>query len=205
VQVVQFGTESASELVGHADEVDAGRCLPVSTRPRGQVLQDLQVLVHLLHGAGAANLDDDIGSVVKRRGVRLADGGARQRLGVEGRESCIPTALKLASDNVLDDLRGNTRSGVLELDELDQVVTREQVSTRGDELAKLDERRPELLESRTQLLGRRVGLLARSATQQALFQRQQTSETDDVHQIDHAVTSQDFRDLQLAMVGSAHR
>jgi hypothetical protein len=25
VQVVQFGTESASELVGHADEVDAGR------------------------------------------------------------------------------------------------------------------------------------------------------------------------------------
>lgn len=91
VQVVQFSTKSASELDGHADEVDAGRSLPASTSPRGQVLQDLQVLVHLLHGAGAANLDDDLGPIVQRRGVRLADGRARQRLGVESRESCIST------------------------------------------------------------------------------------------------------------------
>ena len=94
--------------------------------------------MHLLHGAGAANLDDELGSVVTRRGVRLADGGARQGLGVEGRETCIGTTLKLASDNVLDDLRGNTQSSVLELGELDLVVRPEQVGTRRDELAKLD-------------------------------------------------------------------
>jgi hypothetical protein len=46
--------------------------------------------------------------------------------------------LKLASDNVLDDLRGNTQSSVLELGELDLVVRPEQVGTRRDELAKLD-------------------------------------------------------------------
>jgi hypothetical protein len=114
-------------------------------------------------------------------------------------------ALKLASDNVLDDLRGNTRSGVLELGEARPGSQAGASQHAWSELAKRDERRPELLESRTQLLGRRVGLHARSATQQALFQRQQAPEAEDVDQIDHAVTSQDLRDLQLATVGRFHR
>jgi hypothetical protein len=74
--------------------------------------------------------------------VRLPDRGGRQRLLVEASKGALHTALELGLDRVAHNLGGKRWGGVLQLDQLDSVIGREQVGARRGKLADFDERRP---------------------------------------------------------------
>lgn len=63
--------------------------LPVPAGMRGEVLEDLQILLDLLDNARPAHLDHDLRAVVQRRGVRLPDRGGGQRGEVKARKRLL--------------------------------------------------------------------------------------------------------------------
>jgi hypothetical protein len=163
-EVVQLGAELPRELLRDADHVHACRRLPPATGAGGAVLQDLEVLLHLLDRAGAADLDHDLGSVVQQRRVRLPDRGGREGVGPERGEGPVDAAAQLALHDLSDHGAGYGRACVLELGQLAAVLGPQQVASRGDDLADLDERRPELLQRQAELARRRVWLVSRRSS-----------------------------------------
>ena len=107
------------------------------------------------------HLDDDALAALERRGMHLADRPGGERLGIDAREHVLPRHAKLLLHDGDDLFLGHRRHVVLELRELGDELGRQQVGPRGEDLAELRERRPELLERRAQalraLLERHVG------------------------------------------------
>ena len=84
-------------------------------RARGEVLDDLEVLLHILDHVRPAHLHDHIGSVVQRGVVGLPYRRAGKRHRLKGGKRRIDWRVKLAFDDRLDDLGRNGRRRVLEL------------------------------------------------------------------------------------------
>ncbi len=199
LEVVELRPERMHELVGQADEVVPSRGLRVPARARGEITDDLEVLVHLLDHVWPSHLHDNFGPVVQCCQVRLPDRCARKRLPMKARKHSLLPRVELTLDGVLHHVGRDSRSRVLELGQFGPILRRQQVRPCREELAELDERWPELLERQPQIFGRRVCVTRFPSTQSTLA-RNQALETDDVRQVVKAVPGQDLGDLALAVV-----
>ena len=110
---------------------------------RRRLPQELEVERDLLDDPRPAHLDDDLAPALQQRGVDLADRRARKRLLVDRREMLETDVFR---DRLPERRERKRRDVVDELAELVDVDVREQVRPRREQLAELDERRPELLE-----------------------------------------------------------
>src|SRR5207253_11475895 len=100
---------------------------------------------------GAAHLDDDLAPVLQQGRVHLGDRGARKRLSVDAGEGI---GAKLLVDRLPNLLKCNGGSGIYQLRELVDVNIRKEIRPRGQQLAELDVRRPELFQSLAKFLRR---------------------------------------------------
>ena len=204
LQVVQFLTDGVGELCGETDDVVVDGRRPPARGADGEVVQDLQIDVHLLHDAGPAHLDHDVRTVCEHRQVRLPDRGAGERLGVEPGERFSGGAAELLGDRRLDRVGRYRRGAVLELGQLFLEVAGKQVGTRGQDLPQLDERRAELLQRQSEVFGLRVGLGTALVAEQPVLQGQPAVQAGDRDEVPHAVPGQDQRDLPVPRVLTGH-
>lgn len=166
----------------------------------GQVLQDLDVglddapqprPLHLDHHLGAR--PDELG------GMDLSQRGRGERLRIEAAEDALDRSPELALDDPPRLLSGERNSLILELLELLGDVERNEVGTGGQELAQLDERRPELLERAAQALSAAdrldgTGLVA----QRPPAEPEMPQHADPGQHLPEAVTDQHGHDLPVA-------
>src|SRR6185369_4792854 len=59
---------------------------PMPARGSGELVEDLEILIHLFNHSGPPNFDNDLGAVAKSRRMRLPDGGCSQRDGINARK-----------------------------------------------------------------------------------------------------------------------
>src|SRR5262249_43828178 len=95
----------------------------------------------------------------------LADGRRGERVGIEFEEQSLDRLLEVLADDALDVRVRERPHIVLEATQLGDDVRRNDVRPRGEQLAELDERRPELVEHLTQAAParRRPAVLLRRA------------------------------------------
>ncbi len=144
--VVELQADGASELLHElvrVDEVELPHALARDARRRGH---QPQVRLDLARRGRPLDLDDDLGVVRQRRSVHLADRGGRDRLLLEVEERLLDREAQLRLDDPLDVLHRERRDLVLELAKLDDDVRRHDVGSRREQLAELDEGRPQLVE-----------------------------------------------------------
>ncbi len=117
--------------------------------------------------AGTHDLDGYLGAIREflaedgthgcreRRAVDLSDGRRGERRVVERGEELVGVLAELLADDLADRGDGQRRDRVLKLLHLEHDLRREEVGTHRHELAELDERRTEFLESDPQLARKR--------------------------------------------------
>jgi len=132
------------ELVCERAELQQLRRLRALLDELDRRAHDRQVEVDLLDDPGTANLDDHLAAVGEERAMDLRDRGGCERLGVKPHDRIAEVLAHYSLD--LGERKG--RHGVHELGELLDVDVGQQVGTRGEQLAELQERRPELSRAR---------------------------------------------------------
>ena len=187
LEVVELGADRLCELGDDPDGIDVAGELPRPLRPGGEVLQDLEVDLHLEHRARPANLHHHGRAVGERRRVGLADRGRCHRPILERGEDRLRIRPQLRADHRTDLVDRHRRRGILELRQLGDERRREEIRSRGQELAELDERRAEFLECGPEVrrgLGggslRRVGCAAPPGREDALQSEEPHDETEPV-------------------------
>jgi hypothetical protein len=140
---IQLGAKVRLELVGEGAELEQPSRLRVALDELGRSPQQVEVERDLLDDARAPDLDDDLAAVLQQGRVDLRDRACRERLAID---ACEDVAGECILDDPLDLLERQRRNLVDEPAELLDVHVRQQVRTRGEQLAELDERRAELLE-----------------------------------------------------------
>ena len=95
---------------------------------------------------GSLHLDDDVLARRQRRAMHLADRGGGDRCLVEREKRALDGEAELLLDHLLDVGERHRRDVVLELAQLGDDVERHDVRPGREQLAELDERRPELVE-----------------------------------------------------------
>ena len=146
VLVVELLADRAAELVDEClgvDEVERTNALAHDARRRAH---QLQVRLDLPRGLRPLHLHDDLVACRQRRAVHLADRGSRDRRLVEGEERLLDREPELLLDHPAHVRERKRRHVVLQPAELGDDVGRHHVRPRREELAELDERRPELVE-----------------------------------------------------------
>ena len=121
----------------------------------GEELEQREVLLDHLARVGPLHLHDDLLAVRERRTVHLRDrpGGERQRVDVV--EDVLPRDAQLLLHHPDDLLLGERRHVVLQRGELLDELGREEVGTRGQDLAELAEGRTQLSSAARSALGLR--------------------------------------------------
>ena len=156
--VVELLADRAGELVddlAHVHEVEGPHAL---LRDASGLVEEAEVGFDLLGRAGALDLDRDDMPVREHGSVHLADRRGGQRLAVELEEEALDREAEVFEDDALDLLVWERPHVVLEAAELGDDVRRQDVRAHREQLAELDERRPELVEHLAQVtppLGRR--------------------------------------------------
>ena len=128
---------------GNVDELPERR--PVG-RLLCEQLQQAEVPVDVRRGVRALHLHDHPVAALERRPVHLADRAGRERGRVDLLEDVLPGDAELLLHHGDDLCLRQRRDLLLERRELLDDLGREQVRARGEDLAELGERRPELLE-----------------------------------------------------------
>src|SRR4051812_42811395 len=191
--VVELLADRARELVDELARVDElERAHTLADQARGLVEQR-EVGFDLARGVRALNLDRDPAAVRERGAVHLADrGGGDGRL-VEVGEELLDAQLELLADHALDVLVWDRADVVLELLQLEHDVGRDDVGTRREQLAELDEGRPELVEHLAQVPAafRRV----RRRGVELGVARQQVGQAVGLEEVAEAVPDRDLGDL----------
>ena len=150
VPVVELEPDRARELVHELLRVhELERLHALAQEPRGLV-QQAEVGLDLIGGGRALHLDGDLLPVRQDRAMHLADRRRRERREVELEERAIHPQVELGLDGVANLLERDRRGGVLQPAQLGDDVRRHDVGARREELAELDERRPELVEHHPQ-------------------------------------------------------
>ncbi len=197
---VELAMQRAGELAHHLARLEGAQLGVIGLQRGGQPGQPAQVGFDLGLDAGAANLDDDLGAVIKPGGVHLGDGAGGQRLGLEAREHRIRRRTQVFGElgQHIGPVAG--RGVVLQLAELLDPLGLELVHARGQDLAELDEGGAELFERAPHALGRRhvgVGLGVVPVQGVAGF-FQQVGHAHATHHVAKAVADQHGGDLLQA-------
>ena len=164
---VEFGRQRVLDL-GHdlarADLV-GGRMRAVDER--GDRLQQRDVAADLLLDVGAQHLDHDFARRrIAHRGQRgrmhLRDRRGGQRRGVEARERDVDRTPERLLDQRARGVAVERRDAILQQREFLGDVGRHEVAARGQDLAELDEDRPELLQRQAQAHAARLRTRSRA-------------------------------------------
>ena len=113
---------------------------------RGRLVQQREVGLDLARRARALHLDRDAVAVREHGAVHLADRGGRHRRLLELEEEPLDRLVELLLDRLLRQLERERADVVLEAAQLGDDVRRQDVRPHREQLAELDERRPELVE-----------------------------------------------------------
>ena len=137
------------ELVGEGLELKQLRRLGMLVQKTNGRPHYVEIEIDLLDHTRAPHLDDDFEPVAQQRRMHLSDRSARERLSVDSGEHI---AAELVIDRAAKLLEWHRRRVVDELRELVDVLVGKQVRPRGQQLAELEVRGPELLEALAELL-----------------------------------------------------
>jgi hypothetical protein len=156
LEEVELGAQVCRELVDERIELEqAGPVRSTLGQPCRRA-EEAEVQLDLLEHSGPANLDRDLPPVRQQGGMDLRDRRRRQRLLADLREHA---RAQVAVDDRSQDGERHRLDVVDETAQLLDVGVGQQVGPRGEDLAELDEGRPELLERLPELagaLGRRL-------------------------------------------------
>ena len=151
-QKIHFLLRDDPHLIQHLIEVDQTAGGGVFEHLAG-ALEQQDIPVHHVVDAVALHLDDDAFAAAKHGGVRLRDGGAAQCLLVKGGKDLAERAAIRAFHNGNDLLVGHRRDAAAQLFERLAVFLGQNIRAHGENLAELDERRPQLLDDGAELFG----------------------------------------------------
>ncbi len=146
VTVVELEADRARELVDELLRIhELERLHPLLQETRSLV-QEAEIGFDLITGRRPLHLYGNLLPVRQDRAMHLADRRRGDRGEVELEERTVHPQFELGFDNVANLLEGNGRRIVLKPAELGDDVRWNDVGSRGEELAELDEGRPELVE-----------------------------------------------------------
>ncbi len=154
---VELGPEMDLELVRELLELDLARGLGMADCETHGRAQQREIEIDLLDDAGPPHLEHDIVAGGQQPAMRLRDRSRGERLRVDAHERLLA---EVGQHDSLDLREGDSRRDVVhEPAQLLDVDVGQEIGTRREELAELDEGRPELLEpaaERLRPLARRV-------------------------------------------------
>jgi len=149
--VVELLADRASELVDDLVRVDEVERVDALLRKLCGLVHQREVGLDLARCVRTLHLDDDTAAVRQRRAMHLPDRRGSERLRIEVGEQPLDRLTELLLDRLLD-LRVRERPHVvLQAAQLGDDVRRHDVGARREQLAELDERRPELVEHLAQV------------------------------------------------------
>src|SRR4051794_55910 len=199
--VVELLADLPRELVDEracVDEVE--RADAFLDEPR-RLVQQREIGLDLARRARALHLDGDALPGRQRRTVHLADRRGRDGRAVELEEEPVDGVAELLFENALDVLERHRPHVVLQTAQLDDDVRRHDVGARRQQLAELDERRPELVEHLAQVLaarGARGAFLQHVRRALRLVTGDQVGETVRLEEVAETVPDGDLCDLREA-------
>ena len=132
--------------------------------------------------------------------MHLSDGRGGQRDGIKLSEELPRGSTELAHDHLGDRFGGDGRHVILELAQFDDVVGRQEVRTRAQDLTELDEGGPELLYHQAKMFGTGVGRRPPGVPEPAALERHQAPEPELDHHETEAVAGHRRRDLAEALM-----
>ena len=144
--VVELLPDRAGELVHDLTDVHEVERPDAFLGDARGLVEEPEVGLDLLRGAGALHLDRDLVAVREDCAVDLADRGGGDRLTVELEEEALDREREVFLDHALDVLVREGPHVVLEPAELGDDVGRQDVRPHREQLAELDEGRAELVE-----------------------------------------------------------
>ena len=190
--VVELLADRARELVHELSRIDeVERAHPLAHEACGLV-EKREVGLDLARRVRPLHLDGDAVPVRERRPVHLADRGGRDRGRIEVGEELLDRETEVLADHALDVLVRERPHVVLERLELDQDVRRDDVGPRREQLAELDEGRPELVEQLAQVL---AALRGRSLRRELRPPRQQVGQAVGLEEVAEPVPDGHLRNL----------
>ena len=146
VAVVELESYRAGELVDELLRIHELECPNTLLEELRGLVEKPDVCLDLPGGGRALDLDDNVLPVGKHRAVHLPDRRRGDRRELELQERTIHRQAELGLDDSAYLLERNRRGIVLEPTQLGDDVGRNDVRPRREQLAELDERRPELIE-----------------------------------------------------------
>ena len=149
---VQLAMQRVRQVREHRLHVDHLLQPRAVTDLLGEDLEQRQVLFDLLLRVGTLDLHHDLLAVRERRAMHLGDRAGGERLRLDVVEHVLPRHAQLLLHDAHDLLLGERRHVVLQRRELLDVLGRQQVGARRQDLAELRERRTQLLERGAQAL-----------------------------------------------------
>ena len=150
--VVELAQQRLAELLEHVLEGEAPADLGVLVEERRHLGEGFEVLQDHLADPGPLDLDRHRPAVPQHRAVDLSQGSRGEGSGVEFEKSLRQAHAELAPDDLLHVAERERLDPVLQPGESVQIRRRQQVRARREELAELDERRPQGFEVLGELL-----------------------------------------------------
>ena len=144
--IVELGADRARKLVDELVGVDEIEMPDPVTGELRRRAHEPQIRVDLPWRVGPLDLDDHVLPVRKCRSVHLPDRGGGHRSLLEGEKRPLDRQAELLLDDLGDLVEGHRGDIVLELPQLLDDVGGHQIGAGREKLAKLDKRRPELVE-----------------------------------------------------------
>ncbi len=157
---VKLAFEAALELPGQCQGLVRSQEGKPPLGKLSQVLEDVEIGLHHLGDARAADLQSDGPAVAQDRAMNLGDRGRGHRLRIEREENLGQRRVVILRQNLFDLKEGKWPHVVAQRGELDGVGFGNDVGPGAEHLAEFDECRPELLADKPQpvrpILGCRV-------------------------------------------------
>ena len=153
LDVIQLVDQSEPGLLDRADQIQLSPDVGVLFERLGDVGEDLQFLQHLFADVGPLHFDHHFASIPQNRAMHLAERCRSHRRRLECGEHLRNFGPQLLLHDPLDVGEGEWLDAVLQRLQRDDVLRRDDVGTRREDLAELDVGRPHLLER----LGERHG------------------------------------------------
>ena len=117
------------------------------------LIERLEIFGDLLGHAGPLHLDGDDAAVAECGAMHLSERGGGERPFLEHRECLRKPHAEVRLDHLLDFFERHRLNGVLQPRERFEIGGRQQIGARRQQLAELDERRPQRLEIARQVTG----------------------------------------------------
>ena len=132
--------------------------------------------------------------------MHLSDGRGGQRDGIKLSEELPRGSTELARDHLGDRFGGDGGHIILELAQFGDIVGRQKVRTRAQDLAELDQGGPKLLHHQAKMFGTGVGRRPPGMPEPAALERHQAPEPELDHHKTEAVAGHRRRDLAEALM-----